>query len=462
MRLRRRIVGLMSCAMVASAAFAQVSPAAGRALLISDIHLDPLADPAIVKQLIEAPVSQWEAIFESSQHKAFSPYGSDTNYPLLVSALAAATAQAPFDYVVFTGDALRHNFSPAFVAAGGTAEQFPDFAAKTEAFVVQELQGKLKVPVIAALGNDDSGCGDYQIPPDGPYLAATANALTVLAGSAEAKSTFQLGGYFSVAHPTVANQEILVLNTVFWSASYKSCAANSGDPGEAEMEWLGWKLYNARLQHHGVTLAMHIPPGMDAYTSAHGQCQAPTSFWQAKYATEFGALMSAYSDVVQRAFAGHTHMDDFRFVAAGLASGGGASGGWASGGAASLALRMTPSVSPIFKNNPGFSVMSYSLTTADVLDITTYFLALSSQTPSWANEYQFDSAYQVGSFSAASLSTIAAAIRSGDGGARAAYENYFAVSTHSGIHASSLAFYTCALDHFAAASYSECVCGAAH
>jgi sphingomyelin phosphodiesterase acid-like 3 len=274
--------------------------------------------------------------------------------------------------------------------------------------------------------------------------------LTVLAGSAEAKSTFQLGGYFSVAHPTVANQEIIVLNTVFWSASYKSCAANSGDPGEAEMEWLGWKLYNARLLHHGVTLAMHIPPGMDAYTSAHGQCQAPTSFWQAKYSTEFSALMSSYSEVVQRAFAGHTHMDDFRFVAADPAS----------GGAASLPLRMTPSVSPIFKNDPAFSVMFYSLKTAAISDIFTYFLQLSAQTLSWEKEYQFDRTYGVSSFSAPNLSTIAAAIRGDDGSARTDYEHNFAVTMPSGIHRSNFAFYSCAQNHFTAASYSDCVCEA--
>jgi hypothetical protein len=39
----------------------------------------------------------------------------------------------------------------------------------------------------------------------------------------------------------------------------------------------------------------------------------------------------------------------------------------------SLPLRITPSVSPIFKNNPAFSVMSYNLTTASVPDITTFF-----------------------------------------------------------------------------------------
>ncbi len=444
MKLRTFIGHFLLWAVLGSAAVAQTAPATGRALLISDIHLDPLADPAIVKQLIAAPIPQWEAIFESSQQKSFSAYGSDTNYPLFVSTLAAAAAQAPFDYVAFSGDALRHNFSQAFVAAGGTSDQFPAFAAKTEAFVIQELQDTLKVPVVAALGNNDSGCGDYQIAPDSPFLAATADHLTVLADSAEAKRTFQLGGFFSIAHPTVADQEIIVLNTIFWLTSYKSCTPDSGDPGEAEMEWLGWKLYTARLLHHGVTLVMHIPPGMDAYSSAHGQCKAPVLFWQGKYSTEFGTLMSTYSDVVQLALAGHVHMDDFRVVAP-----------------ASLPLRITPSVSPIFKNDPAFSVITYSLTTASASDITTFFLALSSPMPSWAKEYQFSSAYGISSFSSGQLSTAIATIRSGDGSARTTFEDNYAVSTRTPIHGSNFLFYSCAQSYFTAASYSDCVCGAA-
>ena len=272
------IAGWLLFAWMGQVVVAQIGPATGRALLISDVHFDPLADPAIVKQLIASPVEQWDAIFQSSQQKSFSPYGTDTNYALFSSTLAEAAAQAPFDYVIFTGDALRHNFSQAFVAAGGTSDQFPAFAAKTEAFVVQEWQDRLKVPVLAAIGNNDSGCGDYQIPPNSPFLAALADQLTVLATSPEAKATFQLGGFFSVHHPTVANQDIIVLNTVFWSTSYKSCTRTGGDPGEAEIEWLGWKLYTARLLHRRVTLVMHIPPGMDAYNSSHARCPDPVPF----------------------------------------------------------------------------------------------------------------------------------------------------------------------------------------
>ncbi|MBV8674399.1 MAG: hypothetical protein JOZ33_13275, partial [Acidobacteriaceae bacterium] len=240
-------------------------------------------------------------------------------------------------------------------------------------------------------------------------------------------------------------QDIIVLNTIFWSASYRSCVPTEGDPGEAEIEWLGWKLYTARLLHRDVTLVMHIPPGMDAYNSARGHCEYPVAFWQAKYSTEFSTLMSTYSDVVRLAFAGHTHMDDFRVSI---------------DGAPSLPLRITPSVSPIFKNNPAFSVMTYDSTTGSVSDITTFFLALPSQTPSWSKEYQFDSAYGVASFSAANLSTIVAAIRSG-GGAQATFENNYAVSAPSPIHSSNFSYYSCAQTHFSAAGYTECVCGTA-
>ena len=445
MKLRIAIAICLLIASIGLSAVVQIGPATGRALLLSDIHLDPLADPAIIMQLIAAPLNRWDAIFQRSRKKSLSPYGSDTNYQLFSSTLAEVAEQGPFDYVLFTGDALRHNFSQAFAAAGGTSDQFPAFAAKTEAFVVQQLQNRLKVPVVVALGNNDSPCGDYQVPPNSPFLGALADQLKVLSASPEGKSTFHVGGFFMLAHPTVANQDIIVLNTIFWSTSYKSCAPNSGDPGEAEIEWLSWKLYTAALLHRGVTLVMHIPPGMDAYDSSHGQCQDPLSFWQDKYQNRFNALMSAYSNVVQLAFAGHIHMDDFRVT---------------NTDPPRLPLRITPSVSPIFKNNPAFSVMTYDPTTGSVSDITTFFLSLSSPTPSWSKEYQFTSEYNVGPFSGANLSTIAMAIRSG-GVAQATFEKNYAVSASSPIHSSNLPFYSCAQTDFTPTSYSDCVCGAA-
>ena len=122
-----------------------------------------------------------------------------------------------------------------------------------------------------------------------------------------------------------------------------------------------------------------------------------------------------------------------------------------------LPLRITPSVSPIFKNNPAFSVMTYDLKNGSAADITTYFLALSSKTPSWAKEYQFSIAYGVHAFSGASLSAIAAHIRRG-GAARRTFEKDYAASTPSPIHPSNFFFYACAQTDFTTARYRECVC----
>ena len=120
MKLRIAIVAGLLFARIGLPALAQVAPPTGRALLISDIHFDPLADPAIIPHLVAAPVEQWSSIFEKSRQKSLSAYGADTNYRLLSSTLAAPAAQVTFDYVMFTGDALRYNSPQAFAAVGVT------------------------------------------------------------------------------------------------------------------------------------------------------------------------------------------------------------------------------------------------------------------------------------------------------------------------------------------------------
>lgn len=443
----RRLI-LLLCLVLLESSFAinaQHEPASGRALLISDIHLDPVADPSIVTQLIAAPVDEWGAIFRSSRQQSLSTYGSDANYSLFSSALKAAAARGPFDYVVFTGDALRHSFETAFISAGGNSSQYPAFATKTEEFVTRELQREFGAPVLAAIGNNDSECGDYRISVNSPFLAAEADQLSVLKEQPEAKATFQFGGFFSVPHPTVPNQDIIVLNSVFWSKSYSSCVSNSGDPGSAELDWLSWKLYAAKIRHRGVTLIMHIPPGMDAFSSAKGKsCNKAVPFWMDRYATRFSALMQSYSDIVQLVFAGHTHMDDFRVLET---------------DAPLLAVKITPAVSPIFGNNPGFTILSYDVRTAAVSDLTAFFIPLSSQAPQWTKEYQFSAAYGTGAFNPASAAAVAAEIRA-DGAARQAFEKNFAVSAPSPINSTNLPFYTCGETEFKETNYSNCVCGA--
>jgi len=110
-------------------ALAGSPPAAtGNALLLSDLHFDLLADPAIVRQLIDAPVSGWDSIFASSKQTEYAHTPHDANYPLIKSALSAASTQGAIDFVVTTGDYLRHDFEKAFIQAGGAPSEFTDFS----------------------------------------------------------------------------------------------------------------------------------------------------------------------------------------------------------------------------------------------------------------------------------------------------------------------------------------------
>jgi hypothetical protein len=189
---------------------------------------------------------------------------------------------------------------------------------------------------------------------------------------------------------------------------------------------------------------MHIPPGIDPFGSSRGgNCMNAVPLWADTYATQFSVLMQAYSDVVQLGFAGHTHMDDFRVAAS---------------GAPSLPLRITPAVSPLFDNNPGFSVLSYDVKTGSTSDITTFFISLASQTPRWTKEYRFSSAYGVRAFDATDLFTVATEIRNGDA-ARQTFESDYAVSASSPINSSNWPFYSCAQTEVTGATYTNCVCG---
>ena len=358
-------------------------------LHVSDLHFDPFADPAIVRRLIAAPVEQWAAIFRSSKSTPFWRKGKDTSFPLLTSMLAAAKGPA-YDYVLNTGDALAHDFNDEFKAAGGADSEYAGFVAKTIRFVDWMLKESFPgIPLIAALGNNDSTCGDYALAPSDSMLPAVGRNLPVVARHPQALRDYAMGGYYTVPHPKVPKHDIVVLSDVFWSKSYHdACEQNGGDPGSAELAWLEWTLYQAKLAGKTVSLAMHIPPGIDSYSSSRNNAcpLTVTSFWQDAYARRFIALVGLYKDQLRLSYAGHTHMDDFRVISD-------------TSGAALLATRITPAVTPLFGNNPAFTVLLYSRTDASVADYATFYLSNLAQVgpgvaPEWKLEYTFKETYK--------------------------------------------------------------------
>jgi hypothetical protein len=422
-------------------------------LHVSDLHFNPFADPAIVRRLIAAPVEQWPAIFRSSKNTAFWQQGKDTSFPLLTSMLAAAKGPA-YDYVLSTGDILAHDFNKEFAAAGGLDSEYASFVVKTMRFVDRLLNESFPgSPLIATLGNNDSTCGDYMLAPDDPMLAAIARDLPAVVTHPQALRDFAIGGSYAVPHPKVPKHDIVVLSDVFWSKSYRdSCQQNGGDPGSAELAWLEWTLYQAKLAGRTVSLVMHIPPGIDSYSSSRNNAcpLTVTSFWQDAYARRFLALVGLYKDQLRLSYAGHTHMDDFRVIAD-------------SSGAALLATRITPAVTPLFGNNPAFTVLLYSRTDASVADYATFYLTNLAQVgpgvaPAWTLEYTFGQAYKSSSYDAASLLALSKSIRA-DESVRASYMRYYAVeSPKSSITASNWLAYACAQTAITPDAFATCAC----
>jgi sphingomyelin phosphodiesterase acid-like 3 len=430
-----------------------ISPgiATGHVLLVSDMHFDPLADANgdIVRKLVAAPASQWKEIFTGSAQNTYARAPADANYPLLESALSAAIAQGPFDFVIASGDYLRHDFLKAFVKAGYSSGDFPAFATKTAVFVIKTLQTTLGVPVYAALGNNDSASGDYSTDPGSAFLASLADSLEVLASDQDANVAFRYAGFYELPHPTLLNEEIVVLNTVLWSRSYAILGPDRSDPGAAEMQWLAWKLSQARTLTHKVILVMHIPPGIDAFASgSRGHDQPPIQFWQDRYFKQFLELMRKHGDIVQIALAGHTHMDDFRVLDTGKAS--------------PLVFRITPSISPDHGNNPAFSVLNYNADSGDVSDIATFYLNLTDggNSPQWVLEYRFPSDYGYRSLNATNLAALAASIHD-DPNVRETFAKHYAALAPSPERTflTNWLFYWCAETRFTSSDYARCTHG---
>lgn len=420
----------------------------GRVLLISDIHFDPLADLSILEDLTKEAADQWEGIFAKSKQNEYARAPADTNYPLLKSALSAAKAQGPYDFVIASGDYLRHNFQERFPAVSKRTSDPAEFATKTEVFVINALQKAFGVPVYVALGNNDSSTGDYEVDPESAFLATIGHSIGVLAKDPEAEADFCTAGYYELPHPVLPNEEIIVLNTVLWSRLYGIIGSKVAVPGFSEMDWLAEKLNQAETRGHKIILVMHIPPGLDSYSSSRQKGgKTAIEFWEDAFLTKFCDVTREYGGIIRIALAGHTHTDDFRVLGT-------------KGSSSPVFFRITPSISPIYLNNPGFSVLKYDPKSGDMFDISTYYLNLSPgrTDPQWKEEYSFSRAYESNSLSPANMLQLAARIHD-DPKVRQAFADFYAVSAPSPITETNWSFFSCAQTILQPANYFKCVHG---
>lgn len=444
-RLLRRCLLVVAALLFAQAALAQPATTlrAGRFLHLSDIHFDPFAnpDPKFIKALNGASADQWQGLFENGARLPLPGTGQDTNYTLLKSAMAAVRRAGPYDYVLYSGDYLSHGFVSDLQNNVPAADRTA-FAAKTVAFVNLMIgQATWNAPLVAALGNNDSACWDYQLTPGADILAGVAGSLPVLKGNPAATADFLKGGYYLVPHPTVPGQDIAVLS-VFWSRNYSDgCNPAAPDPVQAQLAWLTKTLAAEQASGRKVTLLMHILPGIDGFASTPSQKDRTISEWTAHdaYLGAFQALVAQYPDVLVGGYAGHSHMDEFRALPG-------------------LAIRVGPAITPRDGNKPAFTVVVYDQQDGTALDYTVRVMTGASA-QSWVRKYSFGQAYGLKRYDAVNLQVLAQAIMTGSPPRNTFLANYSAGNAASSKRQHDWRYFGCALSRLDPAAYQNCTAG---
>ncbi len=453
------LIGLLLCRV--SVAAAEKEEGLRECLLISDIHFDPFADRSIFESLAQEPVSEWGRLLASSSERGVSQLGSDSNYVLLESCLAAAAQTCPRpDFILYPGDSLAHDWRGRYERAslrssGENEEAYREFTRKSIQFLALEFRKHFpNVPVLPALGNEDAFCGDYKIEPAGRFLRMFADAWLGLLGpdSESVRASFAQGGHYSARTPSLFRHRIVVVNSVFLSNLYEnSCGLETQDPGGDEMSWLAASLDEASNAGERVWLLMHIPIGINDYNTIKNQQvgSSPIEFWKSVYTRDFLDLILRHSETVQVVFSGHTHMDDFRIIT--------------TKGTPLVLNKLVPSISPIFRNNPAFQIYQFDGSTGAISTYQTYHVANLStangptklEELQWIPEYEFRSAYCQERLNISAVRSIARDLQTNTP-IQNIYMRFYSASAPPTFDKVMLPAYSCAILHTTLEEFEKC------
>jgi sphingomyelin phosphodiesterase acid-like 3 len=444
------------------------------ALFISDIHFDPFHDPAKAQELAAAPVTEWRSILSgppsANQQQEFaalqescSARGVDTAIALFSSSLKAMRSGQPeARFMTVSGDLIAHSFSCRYakLVHGATPGEYQSFVLKTMRFVMGELRATFPaMPIYVALGNNDTGCGDYQLDTGSKFLAQAGEIVAEglpASQRMEAQKEFEKGGYYSIAMAEpMEKTRLIVVNDLFLSPQYSTCG---GKPNPAaavdEMAWLERELAQARRTGQRVWVMGHIPPGIDPYSTAarfRDVCggRSPVRFLTSDKMTE---LLIEYADVIRLGIFAHTHMDEMRLLRA-------------EGSEGSVAIKIVPSISPVDGNTPSFTVARVNPALAVLQDYKV--IEAPNQTgmaAKWTVEYDYAQTYHEMQFSNSTVKELIAKFKA-DPGARTAASKAYIRNYYVGDLSLVLSPFWrqdyCALDNYTAKAYASCVCSTA-
>jgi sphingomyelin phosphodiesterase acid-like 3 len=449
------------------------------AIFISDIHFDPFHDPARVRQLVAAPVSQWSSILSRPpsprQESAFTAMqqncdarGVDTPDTLLRSSLRAMRVrQADAKFMMVSGDLVAHGFPCRYTTLfpHATPAEYQSFVEKTISYVLGQLRVSFpRIPIYVALGNNDSACGDYRLDAGNTFLANTAGivaeGLPLSDRNTEIQDFSQTGSYSVAMAPPMQNTRLIVLDDLFLSTKSNSCAGTPNpNAAKAELGWLRDQLAQARQSGQRVWIMGHIPTGIDPYATARrlgalcGHLN-PVLFLSS---TNLADVLLEYADVIRLGIFAHTHMDEIRLLQPEHAE--------PDSSAPGIAIKMIPSISPVDGNDPSFTLARVNPASAMLQDYQV--VAASNHTgiaTTWSVEYDFAQTFHQPQFSPATVRALIvefAADHDADTAVSRQYIRHYFIGDRSSELKPFWPQYVCALANASVEAYSACLCPAA-
>ncbi|MDO8185452.1 metallophosphoesterase [Conexibacter sp. JD483] len=412
-------------------------------LFTSDVHFTPFlgADEGLVDRLQAAPVSAWQQLLRETGERS-SRYGQDSNAALLESALTAMRQQAPrAPVVVITGDLLAHHFQDTYdsLASNPTQASYEAFVDKTVAYLAARFDATFpSAQFVLALGNNDSWCGDYALEPGSGFLAHAAQAWEPLVnrdGRAPGfRASFARLGSYSAALP-LPGLDVIAIDDVFWSRNYSDDCGDAGeDPGAELASWLE-RTAQQLPSGDRAWLATHIPPGVDAHTSA----KHPDDPQPLLHAGHQATLLDVLDDDRFPALVfGHLHMSTYRI-------------------GDETPMLGVPSISPRDGNNPAFLTVAVG-SDGTIADYDAYALDVTAAAPAWRHEYGFRDTYGAAAFDVPSLRALQRRLAT-DTRLRHDYERYYGSGGQPQISDGEYPAYACASSALTPAAFTACESG---
>lgn len=309
-------------------------------------------------------------------------YGKDTGMELwgnTKSRLEQILGSDPApSFVVYTGDLPAHyecGVSSCYLAPKDRAAHNTNIST-----ILSEMRALVDgngIPLLYMPGNNDALAGDYysfadknqETPftlvtdPEIPYPAVNSN---VPCGNPPCmvSDPHPTMGYYS-SRP-VMGLRVIALNSIILGRKYFEVDGVSQlDAGNQQMTWLGEQLADAAAANEKVYIAMHIPPGKDAY--AVSKDKDDTNMWaelpsaENSWEDQFLNMVAAHKDIIAGMLYGHTHMDELRRLYD------------AEGNAITEVAISAPGITPNHYNNPGFKTVAYDEGSKEILDFVTHY-----------------------------------------------------------------------------------------